>query len=215
MKRRNSILLVTALLALLAVAGIVYAQEKLAETDKETDVHPRMMARGMGRMQGAPGTINKEQAPGMRRGRMGQPQAKGRGRMAGGMGMLTRLADKLDLSEEQQAEIKDIHALHKKNVIRRNADLQIARVELQELMQQEEPDLNAIEDQVRNVANLGAGIKYSQIKVGIDTKNVLTEEQQAKLKELRKDRRTGPANQNMRQGGGPGPRRGQSMRRQG
>ena len=204
MKRQNGILLVMALLTLLAMAGIVFAQEMTEEKDKEADTHHRIMARGRGRMMGRPGMMNTEHAPMMRR-----------GRTAGRMDMITRLAGKLDLSEEQRDELNDISNLYKKSVIRKNADLQIAKVDLHELMRQEEPDLDAIEDQVRDIANLEAGTKFSQIKVRIDARNVLTEEQRAKLKDLMKDRKTRPTSRRRGQRSKPGQRRGRPMERRG
>jgi Spy/CpxP family protein refolding chaperone len=94
------------------------------------------------------------------------------------------------------------------------ADLELAGVELRELMMQEEPDLNAIEDQIRNIANLEAQMKFSQIKALVDAKSVLTEDQQEMLKKTLKDGaprmmdrgRGRSAMRGPQRGPGPGPR---------
>ena len=71
------------------------------------------MMRGRG-MMGA-GRMNMGKRGG-RMGRMGRgPQ---RGRMMDHTGVLIRLADKLDLSEEQKAELKDLATSHRKDMIK-------------------------------------------------------------------------------------------------
>jgi len=53
-------------------------------------------------------------------------------------------------------------------------------------------NLTAIGDQLKKIANMEADIKYTQIKVGVDTKAVLTQEQKANLKMiLEHERATG------------------------
>ena len=179
MKKLNGILSIAILLTFLT--GIVFAQGPAEKPGNQAGSQGRMM-RGRGRAQmSGPGRA-------MGKGQMGRGAWMRRGGMAGRLGILLRLADELDLSEGQQAELKDLLASQKKDAIRMKADREIAQVELQEAMQQEEPDLAVIEDQVRHIASLGAKMQFSQIKTQIDAKSVLTEEQQAKLKELVKDR---------------------------
>ena len=197
MKRLNVILSIAALLALLA--GIVLAQEVTEKADKDSGARFRTM-RGRG-MMGA-GRMHMGERGG-RMGRMGRgPQ---RGRMMDHTGVLIRLADKLDLSEEQKAELKDLATSHRKDMIKMKADREIAEVELQESVRQEEPDLDVIEDQIRSIANLEAQMKFSQIKARIDAKSVLTEEQQEKLKELLKNRPAGKMGGRRGRPGKPGP----------
>jgi hypothetical protein len=122
---------------------------------------------------------------------MGQGMMSGPGMMTGfGKPDLIALAEKLDLSEEQIAEIKGIFLSHKKDMIRKKADRDIAELDLSELTQQDEPDLNAVEDKLRDIANLEAGIRFSQIKVWTDAKSVLTTEQKAVLKRIVKKQKT-------------------------
>ncbi len=180
MKKLTGILSIAILLTFLT--GIVFAQGPAEKPGNQAGSQGRMMRGRGGRSQmSGPGRA-------MGQGQMGRGARMGRGRMAGRLGILLRLADELDLSEGQQAELKALSASQKKNAIKMKADREIAQVELQEAMQQEEPDLDVIEDQVRHIASLGAEMQFSQIKAQIAAKSVLTEEQQAKLKELIKDR---------------------------
>jgi Spy/CpxP family protein refolding chaperone len=102
---------------------------------------------------------------------------------------MARLADKLDLSEEQQDKLKALHISYKKDMIRRNADREIAQIDLDELIQQEETDLNAVEMQIRKIADLEAATKYSWIKLWTDAKSLLTAEQRAAFKKLMKEQK--------------------------
>jgi Spy/CpxP family protein refolding chaperone len=187
------------------LAGIVIAQEMMEKTDDKDQV-PMMRGRGM---------MGRGQMQMRGRGGMMGMGRMGRGGMMGNMGIMGRLADEIDLSEEQKDEIKDIHTSHRKDMIRMKADRELAQVELQEIMHQDSPDLDAIEDQIRNIANLEAKMKFSQIKTRIDVKSVLTEEQQAKLKELMKNRparRTGGRRAGAGKPGEAGPMRGRRRR---
>jgi Spy/CpxP family protein refolding chaperone len=196
MKKAKWILLTMALVGLLAVAGIVIAQEM---KEKEEAAQTPATGRGMGRMMERPGMMMR-----VGRGPMMQP-----GRMLGRMDMLGRLADKLDLSEEQRDEIKDVLTAHQKYMIQQKADRELAEVELRELTMKDDPDLNAIEEQVKKIANLEAGMRYSQIKAMVDAKSVLTDEQKEELKKLQKDR---PARMMERGAGRGGARRGPAGR---
>lgn len=197
MKRTKWILLTMALVGLLAVAGIVIAQEMKG---REEVGQPPAVGRGMGGMMERPGMMMR-----MGRGPMVQP-----GRALGRMDMLGRLAGKLDLSEEQRDEIKDILTAHQKYMIQQKADRELAEVDLRELVQSDDPDLGAIEEQVKEIANLEAGMRYSQIKAMVDARSVLTDEQKKELKELQKDR---PARMMRRGAGRGGEQRGPAGRR--
>lgn len=225
MKRLSSILSIVTLMALLA--GIVLAQEVTGKTDKGADQAFEKSLSKMGKTEASapvsrframrgrgmvgPGWMNMSERGG-RMGRVGR--GPHRSMMMDQMGILIRLADKLDLSEEQKAELKDLATSHRKDVIRMKADREIAEVELQESIRQEEPDLDAIEDQIRGIANLEAQMKFSQIKARVDARSVLTEEQQEKLKELLKNRPAGRQDRSGKPGTDrPGLEHGRAMRR--
>ena len=198
MKKLNAILSI-AIVTLLIAGSLVVAQEaeKPARGRGAGPGFRGMQGRGPGRMMG-----RGAQMHGMGRGRRG-----GRGRTRGGAGNLLRLADKLGLSEGQRSELSEILTSHRKDTIRVKAEIEIAKVDLQKLTRQEDPNLDAVEAQIRNIADLEAGIKFSQIKVRVETKNVLTEEQKTALKKMREDQ------QAKRKAGAKKPPEGRRMRR--
>jgi len=123
--------------------------------------------------------------PMMGRGPMG-PRAMGAGCP---MFIAPDLADKIGLSEEQKSKFDDIITNHKKDMIRKDADISLAQIDLNKLMSQDNPDMNLVKESIQKIATLKADKEFSQFKAMIETKNVLTKEQQDKLKELRIEHR--------------------------
>jgi len=207
MKKLNLILLAFALMMIvsfiLSVSG-AFAEDMQAtvtpkiEKDKDSDdvmMYPMMKARmggdkGMG-MMGMMGRM------GMRQGMMCPMMEKMKGNMP--MGLMPMMgpdimayADKLQLTQDQKDKIDAIMVAHKKDMIKKNADREIAQVDLNELMKKDDPDLMAISDQLKKIASMDADIKFAQIKVRVDTKSVLTKEQKDNLKMiLEHERATG------------------------
>lgn len=171
MKRAFGILLVFSLMVILTVS--VFAQGMMDKTSGK-------------------GTISSTMCSSM----TGMPMMQQM--MMGGMGGcsyiksgnidIVALADKLGLSKDQQKKINGILTSHKKDIIKKNADREIAETELFEFIQQEQPDQTAIEKQIQKIANLEAEIRYSEIKSAIDTKFILTGEQWNTLKKIQKDK---------------------------
>ena len=180
------------------MAGSVFAAEDVdrADNDEKPQFHRMRGQAGMhqGRMMG--------------RGRGGRGMGGGKmGHGGGGRGIaaILRLADELGLSEAQRDELSEIATAHRKDAIRQKAEIELARVDLQKLMKQDEPDMDAVRDQLMKVATLEVDMKLQRLQFRIDSKNVLTEEQQEGLKKMLKDK---PAQgmRGRRRAGKPGPR---------
>ena len=199
MKKLN--LTISIMIVMALMAGSVFAAEDVdrADNDKKPQFHRmrgqagmqqgRMMGRGRG---GAGGR-------GMGGGRMGHG---GGGR---GIAAILRLADELELSKAQRDELSELATAHKKNAIKQRAEIELARVDLPKLMKQDDPDMDAMRDQLMKIATLRVDMKCQQIQFRIDSRNVLTEEQQEGLKKILKEK---PAQgmRGRRRAGKPGPR---------
>ena len=83
----------------------------------------------------------------------------------------------LGLTPEQQKQMADIHDRMTRKSIQIEADLEIARLDLQKLVQAEHPDRAQIEAQVDRIAALEAGMKKASIASRLDVRAVLTPEQ--------------------------------------
>ena len=214
MKRTFGVLF-TAMLMII-ITGNLFAQEMMmmkqmdgekeeAGADAKKMGGMGMMSGGMmcpmhGNMMGNQGMMGGGMMP-MMQGMMGGNQSMMSGGMMpmmhgmmGGMGMMDMkpyidgMAEALDLSEEQQANLKALHIAYKKDMIRKRADKEITEIDLQELIQQDEPDLDTIKGQIRKVTNLESDMKYAWIKLMVDAKSLLNTNQREKFKKLMMDR---------------------------
>jgi len=133
---------------------------------------------------------------------------EGKGMMGGGMmqGMMDAkphiegMAAALDLSEEQQTELKDLHTAYKKDMVRKRADREIAEIELQEFIGQDNLNLDAVKEKLWEIAALEAQTKYAWVKLMVDAKSLLTEKQKAEFKKLMKGKK-GPMMMGQMMGG--------------
>jgi len=174
MKKAFSILFVLALI--MSLTYNVFAQEDPVDKDKSPGIMGAGMMHGRGPM---------------------MANAPGGPRMMGGMGGMMfspAMMDRLELTKEQRDNIESIFTSHKKDMIKKNADIALANIELQELIQKDKPDMNLIKDQLQKIANINVDVQYTQIKTQMDVKNILTDEQKANLEKFAKERRTGMAN---------------------
>jgi len=132
----------------------------MKETGKETEATEA----GAKKMMGGKGMMSGGMMCPMCGKMMGEKGMMGGSGMMTGMGMrdakphLAGMAEALDLSEEQQAELKELHIAHKKDMIRKKADKEVAEIDLQELFDQDEVDLDAVEENIREIANLPNGL---------------------------------------------------------
>ena len=199
MRRTFGILFVVALMVIMT--GNLFAQEMMGmrkgmcKGKEATDADAKKMMGAQGMMMGGgmmcPMCKQMMGGPGMMSGGM-MPMMQG---MMGGSGMMDMkphiagMAEALKLSEEQQSKLEALHIAHKKNMIRKKADKEIAEIDLQELIMQDEPDLEAVEGQIREIANLEAAMKYAWVKLLVDSKSLLSAEQKEEFKKLMKGKK--------------------------
>lgn len=93
--------------------------------------------------------------------------------------------EELGLSAEQQEKIRQIKlAAHKQNIEQR-AKLQLARLELHELMQADSPDQKQIEAKLAELSKLREAAMRNHVTTFLEMQKVLTPEQRKKAKDLR------------------------------
>ena len=103
--------------------------------------------------------------------------------MPGGM---MNCMDKLDLSDKQMAKIKAIRYEAKKEKIKLQAEIRLARLEVNNMMTAEDPSQNAILRGVDNLGKLKTEMKKIEIKKKFAIHQVLTKEQLEKMKKMKK-----------------------------
>jgi Spy/CpxP family protein refolding chaperone len=128
---------------------------------------------------------------GMMGGRVGAGMM-GRGMIGGGMmpemmehrGMMHMCMQHLGLSDKQKEEISSIRTAAMKEVIRKRADMQIARLELGDLLSREPVDMKAVEAKLKQIEGLRTGIHLTLITLREEIKSKLTPDQLKKMKDM-------------------------------
>jgi Spy/CpxP family protein refolding chaperone len=104
-------------------------------------------------------------------------------------GMLKMMAEKLDLSSEQQEKIAELHREHKMEKIAQRAEIDKAKVELQALLDEDDVNRVRVKQKLEEIAKKRAALRFSMIELRLDVKEELTDEQIQKMEEFRAERR--------------------------
>jgi Spy/CpxP family protein refolding chaperone len=129
------------------------------------------------------------------------------GRGVVGAGVAT-LKQQLGLSDQQAAELQRLRSEEQKQAIRRQADLAVARMELQEALAAKPVDEKLVAAKTKAVADLQTAALQARVNAQLAVRKVLTPEQQEKLQQLRGERRGVRAERRLMQRGVRGMRRG-------
>ena len=135
------------------------------------------------------------------------------GGMAGpGFGMLMNpwVQEELGFTAEQTEKLSQIITDHMTATATIRADLMAKRLELRTELNKDKPDMKAVEKLTGEIGNLQARMLMERIRMEVAIKNLLTEEQKAKLKELKaikpgKGKGKGGKGGKGKGGKGPGP----------
>jgi len=99
--------------------------------------------------------------------------------------MHARMAERLHLTDEQRTRIRDLHERQMRRGIQARADLQLARMDLHKLMRAPRPELTAINSQIDRMARMRADLAKSRVATMMESRAVLTPEQQKQMREMR------------------------------
>lgn len=128
---------------------------------------------------------------------------QGKGGMGGGMGMggsmggdlpidmvlhNQEIADEIGLTSEQQEKLRKLFLDSKKEDIRTKADLQILKLELGDLLEQDNPNVKQVDKKIDEMTKLQSKMMKSKIHALLEGKKILTDEQIEKIKTLLRER---------------------------
>jgi Spy/CpxP family protein refolding chaperone len=99
----------------------------------------------------------------------------------------------LELTDNQRDRIRDLRTAHQKDMVKRRADLRIARIELRELIDSD-ADRAQIDAKIEQIGQLRTEMQKAQVGHRLEVKELLTPEQLEKLEDLR------PVGKGFRQG---------------
>lgn len=188
MKHTTPILSVT-VLALLLISGMALGQQGChggqlqacqPEAAQQMGLSQQTMCPMMQKMMGG-GMMSRGT---MGQGMMGDPVCKDLHK-SGGPGFYEKYAEDLGLSEQQVKDLKAIWSAHKKGVIRKKADIQIAKIELGEILGQDSIDFGKAKAKVMQIGSLDQDIRLDLLSSIEKAQKVLTTEQLAKFKTLK------------------------------
>jgi len=144
-----------------------------------------------------PGGMDPGMGPGLDRdwrGPGGHGDRRGFGdRGPGGEMMLSRLVnnpeirEKLGITADQAAKIRQQSLTFETAQIRNRADVQVRRAELRSLLEADNPDRAAIDRKLQEVSTAELAATKSAVNFRLDMRNALTPEQKQKLQQWRKE----------------------------
>jgi Spy/CpxP family protein refolding chaperone len=107
-----------------------------------------------------------------------------------GVSLMLRNADRLGLSDEQKRQLYDIRVRYSKEIVKRNAELEIEEIDLEVLLNKSEFNLSEVKEALKKVESAKTQIKYLRIEAFVEAKKILTSEQKSDLKKLMEMRGT-------------------------
>ncbi len=138
----------------------------------------------------------------------GMHRGRGDDRGLGFLAANPEIRQRLGISDEQAAKIRQQDFDFRKAEIRLRADLQVKRLELRSLMEAETPDRAAIDRTLQEAGAARIAVEKNAIDHHLAMRAALTPEQRQKLQQMRReirDRRSGqPARPRMRHPGTAG-----------
>jgi Spy/CpxP family protein refolding chaperone len=96
-----------------------------------------------------------------------------------------RWSRKLKLTEQQENQIKAIILKQRREQIQLRAQLQLARIDMRELLDQHRPDVGKVLQAVENVGKFELALKKSRILMVVQIKAIFTPEQNAQANKMR------------------------------
>ncbi len=89
----------------------------------------------------------------------------------------------LQITDEQRRKLEDIDFNSSKQAIQQRATLQVQQLELQRLLEADNPDRAAIDKKIQEVAQARAGLMRTETNALLDVRSVLTREQRDRIRE--------------------------------
>jgi len=102
-------------------------------------------------------------------------------------GCFVKMAAELELSEKQVNDLKAICTAHKKDVIRKKADIKVAELELSELVGQASVDLTKVKAKLTEIGSMKQSMCLTQLATIEKAHRVLTSVQLTKFKDMKKE----------------------------
>ncbi|MFH1288804.1 MAG: Spy/CpxP family protein refolding chaperone [bacterium] len=104
---------------------------------------------------------------------------------------IVKHAKEIGLSKEQIAKINDLKTNYKKDVIKKQAEIDTLKIDKQALVKKDDVDLAELKKIIQKMAVLEGEKEYNCMEACVKVKKVLNDEQRKKLREMMKMRKDG------------------------
>ena len=94
---------------------------------------------------------------------------------------ILKFKDGMSVTDEQEQQLRDVRTNYRKDRIKIKANVQLANIDLHELLRDNKSSLGDIERNIKNVYGLKADLNMASIKAKRAAKAVLSEEQQSRM----------------------------------
>jgi Spy/CpxP family protein refolding chaperone len=98
--------------------------------------------------------------------------------------MIIRNREKLGLSSEQVRNLERLRNDFERESIRKEADIRVAKMDLDDLLAAQPVDMTRVEAKVREIERLRADLRFARIRTVQKGKEQLSADQRKKLEEL-------------------------------
>jgi Spy/CpxP family protein refolding chaperone len=103
--------------------------------------------------------------------------------------LMLRNREKLNLAEDQVKKLEELRSDFEKESIRNDADVRVAEIDLNQLLQAPNVDLPKAEGKIRELERLRADLRIARLRAVEKAKALLTPEQRKRLQEILGDHR--------------------------
>ncbi|HKZ58100.1 MAG TPA: periplasmic heavy metal sensor [Thermodesulfovibrionales bacterium] len=144
---------------------------------------PMQQMQGQGMMQGG--------QPMMEQGMMGGMMGMGRKCMGRfnpwfqyGVTLILENSAKLELRDGQKDKLDNTRRKYTKDIIRQDAEIRVAEIDLEALLKKPEINLSEIKEVLKKIGNMETQVEYLRIEAFTEARKILTDDQRKKLKKL-------------------------------
>jgi len=95
---------------------------------------------------------------------------------------ILKFKEGMAITDDQAAKLQAIKTEFQKTKIKMKAEIQLASVDLHDLLRDDKGSLNDVEAKLKGLYDTRAGMYFASVKASRDAKAVLTEEQRARMK---------------------------------
>jgi len=105
-----------------------------------------------------------------------------------GVSLILRNSMRLGLNDQQKAKLNDIRIKYTKDIIRQDAELKIAEIDLDSLLKESEINLQKVKEALKKTEGMETQIRYLRIEALTEARKILTEEQRENLRKMMEER---------------------------